>query len=137
MPVPRSEILLAVADPWLREALAGALRAESLRPREAGDGYSAWAEFLAVRGALDGVVADLDLPGLAGAALVRRLRRERPALPALLLANDLSPRLRARLAEEGIASARLPAPLAQLALRFALARRGARVPVARELRAAG
>ncbi|MCB1007441.1 MAG: response regulator [Acidobacteria bacterium] len=117
---PRN-VLIAVSDPWLRSALAAALRAESLRSHSAGDGYGAWACFLDARGEFDVVVADLALSGLSGLALVRRLRTVRPELRALLLADELMEPLRDALAEEGIAAARLPAPLAHLALRVEIA----------------
>ena len=45
----------------------------------------------------------------------------RPELRALLLTEDLPEALREALAEEGIAAAQLPAPLAHLALRTEIA----------------
>jgi DNA-binding response OmpR family regulator len=114
-------VLLALADPWLRAALQRALAGGGLGVRTAGDAYTAWALFLEGPDAHRMVVADLDLPGLSGPRLIRRLRGVRPWLPALLLCDELSDRLDGALAEEGIAAARLPAPLAHLARRIEMA----------------
>ena len=60
--------------------------------------------------ALAAVISDVVMPGLDGPALVRRLRAQRPGLPAILISGYAQESLRAALIDDGIAF--LPKPYA-------------------------
>jgi DNA-binding NarL/FixJ family response regulator len=78
-------VLLIDDHPIVRQGLAGVLAAEfhDLRIAEAADGVSAF-EKLTV-GAWDLVLLDLTLPGDGGLVVLRRIRREFPSIPVLVV----------------------------------------------------
>ena len=67
----------------MREALEAALRHASYEVREAGDGVTGVE--LALAGGLDLVLLDLVLPRRDGLEVLRRIRREDPALPVIVV----------------------------------------------------
>lgn len=90
---------ILIADPDHREALRlqAGLAAEGLLSECVPDGREA----LARAGGAEALIAEVDLPGLPGLDLVRRLRDRHPALPILLHAALAAPEDRARGLEAG------------------------------------
>ena len=76
-------LLLVEDEPVLREGLCDLLRGAGHRVLAAADGPAALEA--AAREAPDLVILDWMLPGMDGIEVCRRLRRERPAVPILLL----------------------------------------------------
>jgi DNA-binding response OmpR family regulator len=76
-------VLVIEDDLAIRRGMAAALRYASYEVREAGDGATG-AE-LAVVGDVDLVLLDLVLPRRDGIAVLRRIRREDPALPVIVV----------------------------------------------------
>jgi DNA-binding response OmpR family regulator len=78
-----ARLLLAEDDVGIREPLARALLREGYEVESVGDGTEAVERALA--GAPDLLVLDIGLPGLDGLEVCRRVRRERPDLPILMV----------------------------------------------------
>jgi DNA-binding response OmpR family regulator len=76
-------ILVIEDDLSIRRGMAAALRYASYEVREAGDGVSG--TDLALAGDLDLVLLDLVLPRRDGIEVLRRIRREEPALPVIVV----------------------------------------------------
>ncbi|MFL6198233.1 MAG: response regulator transcription factor [Thermoanaerobaculia bacterium] len=76
-------ILVVEDDLSIRRGMADALRYAGYEVREAGDGVTACE--LAAAGGLDLVLLDLVLPRRDGLEVLRRIRREDPALPAIVV----------------------------------------------------
>lgn len=79
----RLQVLVVDDDPMIREALGELLGTLGHEAREAESGEAALA-YLATGAAVDGVILDLNMPGLDGAATLRCLRRDWPGLPVLI-----------------------------------------------------
>lgn len=77
----RARVLIIEDDASIRAGLVSALRASGYAPLDAADGTRGLA--LALGDAIDLVLLDLMLPGLAGTALLAELRRARPTLPVI------------------------------------------------------
>ncbi|MDJ0387446.1 response regulator [Roseomonas sp. E05] len=77
-------ILLVDDAPQVRSVLAANLRDRGHAVEEAENGHAALA-LLAGPAAFDVLVSDLAMPGMDGLELLRRARRSRPGLPALLV----------------------------------------------------
>ncbi len=78
-----ARILLADDDPDLRDALAMTFEDAGHEVVAVGDGLAAWKRL----GEADLLVADVNMPGLDGFALVRRIREGGSELPVLLLTS--------------------------------------------------
>ncbi len=76
-------ILVIEDDLSIRRGMVDALRHASYAVREAGDGVTG-AE-MALAGDLDLVLLDLVMPGRDGIEVLRRIRREDPALPVIVV----------------------------------------------------
>jgi DNA-binding response OmpR family regulator len=76
-------ILVVEDDLAIRRGMADALRYASYEVKEAGDGVTACE--LAAAGGLDLVLLDLVLPRRDGLEVLRRIRREDPALPVIVV----------------------------------------------------
>jgi two-component system cell cycle sensor histidine kinase/response regulator CckA len=85
----------------VRKVIRNVLRAEGYTVLEAGDGLQAKIIFEQHPGSIDLLVGDVMMPGLGGPALVRKLRRERPLLPVLLISGFADPNV---IADEGLAT---------------------------------
>jgi signal transduction histidine kinase/CheY-like chemotaxis protein len=85
--MPAAAILLVVKDALLGPALAGFLREQGHQVREC-PGAEAALVLIHTLPRLTLVIAETDLPGMDGAALILNLRQERPGLPALLIGGD-------------------------------------------------
>jgi len=81
--MPSRTILVIEDDLAIRRGMVAALRYASYEVREAGDGVTG-AE-LALAGGLDLVLLDLVLPRWDGIEVLRRIRREEPALPVIVV----------------------------------------------------
>jgi DNA-binding response OmpR family regulator len=81
-PAPRT-VLVVEDDLAIRRGVADALRYAGFSVREAGDGASG--ALAAVAEGVDLVLLDLVLPRLDGLEVLRRLRRESPTLPVIVL----------------------------------------------------
>ncbi len=81
--MPQRTILVIEDDVAIRRGMVAALRHASFAVREAGDG-AAGGE-LALGGEIDLVLLDLVLPLVDGLEVLRRIRREEPALPVILV----------------------------------------------------
>lgn len=90
---------ILIADPDVREALRlqTGLAAEGFLTERVSDGPAAEARILSV----EALVAEVDLPGLSGLDLVRRLRARQVATPVLFHAARATPEERARGLEAG------------------------------------
>jgi two-component system, OmpR family, alkaline phosphatase synthesis response regulator PhoP len=82
-PMSPRVILVIEDDLSIRRGMAAALRYASYEVREAGDGVTG--SDLAVTGELDLVLLDLALPRRDGIEVLRRIRREDPALPVIVV----------------------------------------------------
>src|SRR6186997_1945488 len=84
-PSPMNErvILVIEDDLSIRRGMVDALRHASYSVREAGDGVTG--SELALAGGLDLVLLDLVLPRRDGIEVLRRIRREDPALPLIVV----------------------------------------------------
>lgn len=93
-------VVLVVDDCPVNRALVGtSLRREGYRIVEAGDGLAGLAAIQRERPAL--AIVDLMMPGVDGAEMIRRLRREEGAeLPAILLLTALGEEDASRRAQE-------------------------------------
>jgi DNA-binding response OmpR family regulator len=78
-----ARVMLAEDDAGIREPMARALRREGYDVEPVADGEEAARRALADDLAL--LVLDIGLPGLDGLEVCRRVRRERPALPILIV----------------------------------------------------
>jgi len=76
-------ILVVEDDPAIRAGLVDALTLEGYDVREAADGDAAVTTALA--GSFDLVLLDLMLPGRGGLEVLEDVRRDRPALPVIIL----------------------------------------------------
>lgn len=83
MHVSEHTILVVEDDPHLREALAVALEAAGHAVVKAGDGSEALRVLAAAR--VDLVVTDVQMAPMDGPELLRRMRREHPQLPVILM----------------------------------------------------
>ena len=81
--MPPRTILVIEDDLAIRRGMVAALRYASYEVREAGDGLTG-AE-LALAGGLDLVLLDLVLPRCDGIEVLRRIRREEPGLPVIVV----------------------------------------------------
>ncbi|HEY7216493.1 MAG TPA: response regulator transcription factor [Thermoanaerobaculia bacterium] len=81
--MPAPVILVIEDDLSIRRGMTAALRYASYEVREAGDGVTG--SELAVAGDLDLVLLDLVLPRRDGIEVLRRIRREDPALPVIVV----------------------------------------------------
>jgi two-component system, OmpR family, alkaline phosphatase synthesis response regulator PhoP len=81
--MPSPVILVIEDDLSIRRGMAAALRYASYEVREAGDGVTG--SELAVAGDLDLVLLDLVLPRRDGIEVLRRIRREDPGLPVIVV----------------------------------------------------
>lgn len=79
----RRRILVIEDDPAIREGLVDALRAAGYDTIEAADGLDGLSA--ALGSTCDLLLLDLVLPGLDGVEILRRLKRDRPALPVIVL----------------------------------------------------
>jgi DNA-binding response OmpR family regulator len=82
-PVTARVILVVEDDLSIRRGMADALRYAEYEVREAGDGVTACE--LTAAGGLDLVLLDLVLPRRDGLEVLRRIRREDPALPVIVV----------------------------------------------------
>jgi ribonuclease P protein subunit RPR2 len=124
-------ILLVDDEPALRELLRVTFEGAEVAVVEAASGEDALAELS--RGLPDVVVLDLHMPGIAGADLCRRLRREEAtrALPIVVLTGADGPELaRAHRSGADAVISKPFSPLELLALVERLAGRPARTPSA-------
>jgi DNA-binding response OmpR family regulator len=78
-----ARVLVVEDEPGIVDFVRRGLEAEGLRVQTAHDGIEG--ERLALRGSFDLVVLDLMLPGRGGLEILTTLRRERPALPVIVL----------------------------------------------------
>ena len=81
--MPPPAILVVDDDPALRRALARILEGEGFGCFEAADGESALDLMRAYELGL--VVLDYSMPGMDGASVMRRMRRELPRTPATVM----------------------------------------------------
>jgi CheY-like chemotaxis protein len=103
-PAPwRSDATVLVVDdePGVISVASRMLASAGLRVRVARDGREALALHRAERGAIDLVLLDLNMPGLAGDAVFRALRAEEPGLRILLSSGYAERDALARLADAG------------------------------------
>lgn len=104
-------VLLVDDEAMVRDLAARALRHRGWEVLACDSAESALAAFESDPPlALAAVISDVVMPGLDGPALVRRLRAQRPELPAILISGYAQESLRAALTEDGIAF--LPKPYA-------------------------
>ena len=83
------KVLLAEDDPLVAGTLLDLLEAEGHRVAHAPDGAAALGLWASAGGSgFDALVTDLDMPRLGGAALVARLRAQRPDLPVVVLSAN-------------------------------------------------
>lgn len=94
-------VLVVEDESGVRKVIRNVLRAEGYTVLEAGDGLQAKIIFEQHPGSIDLLVGDVMMPGLGGPALVRKLRRERPLLPVLLISGFADPNV---IADEGLAT---------------------------------
>src|ERR1700756_5693762 len=78
-----SRVLVVEDEPGIVDFVRRGLEAEGFVVETALDGLEG--ERLALRGAFDAVVLDLMLPGRSGLEILQALRREKPALPVIVL----------------------------------------------------
>jgi two-component system copper resistance phosphate regulon response regulator CusR len=76
-------VLVVEDEPGIVDFVRRGLEAEGFAVETALDGLEG--ERLALRGAFDAVVLDLMLPGRGGLEILQTLRREKPALPVIVL----------------------------------------------------
>jgi two-component system copper resistance phosphate regulon response regulator CusR len=76
-------VLVVEDEPGIVDFVRRGLEAEGFAVEAALDGLEG--ERLALRGAFDAVVLDLMLPSRSGLEILRTLRREKPALPVIVL----------------------------------------------------
>jgi DNA-binding response OmpR family regulator len=76
-------VLVVDDEPGIVDFLCRGLEAEGFAVEAALDGVEG--ERLALRGGFDAVVLDLMLPGRSGLEILESLRREKPALPVIVL----------------------------------------------------
>lgn len=79
----KRRILLAEDDSFTREGLTDLLEAEGYEVTAARDGSDAWRRFQLMNPDL--VLLDLMMPGLSGYEVLRKIRKDHPRLPVLLL----------------------------------------------------
>lgn len=85
-PTPAGSLVLVVDDePAMRMLVSRQLTSQGYRVLVAPDGAAALE--MAVEHAPDLVLADLNMPVMGGAELLRRLRKKRPGLPILLMSG--------------------------------------------------
>ena len=94
-------VLVVEDESGVRKVIRNVLRAEGYTVLEAGDGLQAKIIFEQHPGTIDLLVGDVMMPGLGGAGLVRKLRKERPLLPVLLISGLADPGI---IAAEGLAT---------------------------------
>ncbi len=116
-------ILIAEEHSLFREGLKQVLEKRGLTV--AGEAESGAATLEMIRsGVFDLVLLDLSMPGLGGLEVLRRLKRQRPALPVIVLGmhpeNQYAPRA-FRLGASGVLSKRVGAAEIESAIRKALA----------------
>ena len=88
LPRGSEAILMAEDDTAIRQMLAATLRRLGYTVAEAGSGDEAWGIWERRAQAFDLLVTDMVMPGeLDGAGLAARLRRQRPALPVLIMSG--------------------------------------------------
>lgn len=78
-----ARVLIVEDDPDLREALVDTLEMAGCSVCAAEDGEAALA--LLARETVDMVVSDVNMPGIDGIELLKRIRQEQPQLPVLLI----------------------------------------------------
>jgi len=84
MEEPRHTSLLVDDDQSIRKSVGDMLARSGYEVVSAGDGESALAA-LNEHGSIDVVIADYRLPGMDGIQLVRQLKEQLPALPAVIM----------------------------------------------------
>ncbi len=84
-------VLLVEDEPALRRVAAKALRGAGWQVGEAESAEAALAWLAGGKAHPDLLVADIALPGMDGPALLSKLRRERPGLPAILVSGYAAP----------------------------------------------
>ncbi len=94
-------VLVVEDESGVRKVIRNVLRAEGYTVLEAGDGLQAKIIFEQHPGNIDLLVGDVMMPGLGGAGLVRKLRKEQPLLPVLLISGFADPN---SIADEGLAT---------------------------------
>ncbi len=83
-------VLIVDDEPALRRAYERLVEGMGMEPVTAGDGAEAVALFQEAPGGFAAVVLDVELPGLRGTEVLRRLRARRPDIP-VILATGLPP----------------------------------------------
>jgi predicted ATPase/signal transduction histidine kinase/GAF domain-containing protein/ActR/RegA family two-component response regulator len=124
MPLPRGngERVLLVEDEASLLALAAEVLARlGYEPVSFSDSYAALAAFNAEPGSFDVVITDDVMPGLTGTALAKRLRRQRPDLPIVLVSGYSDPNLTEQTLAAGI-TALLAKPVQSRQIATTLAR---------------
>lgn len=79
--------LVADDDPFVSEMLAEILQSEGCAVQTAGDGCEAYNKFLADPN-IDIIISDMNMPGMNGLQLIRRLRDENVDVPIVILTGD-------------------------------------------------
>src|SRR5437660_10919946 len=82
-PLTAATVLVVEDEPGIVDFVRRGLEAEGFSVQTAQDGIAG--ERLALKGTFDLVVLDLMLPGRGGMEILATLRRERPALPVIVL----------------------------------------------------
>ena len=80
-------VLVADDDPFVSEMLAEILQSEGCAVQTAGDGCEAYNKFLADPD-IDIIISDMNMPGMNGLQLIRKLRDENVDVPIVILTGD-------------------------------------------------
>ena len=79
--------LIADDDPFVSEMLAEILQAEGCAVQTAGDGCEAYNKFHAAPD-INVIISDMNMPGMNGLQLIRKLRDENVDVPIVILTGD-------------------------------------------------
>lgn len=79
--------LIADDDPFVSEMLAEILQSEGCAVQTAGDGCEAYNKFHAAPD-INIIISDMNMPGMNGLQLIRKLRDENVDVPIVILTGD-------------------------------------------------
>jgi CheY-like chemotaxis protein len=87
-PAPRPHVLVIDDDPVVREVAVRRLRVRGHQVTAVGDGLAALAEAAGRR--LEIVIVDLEMPGMGGLEVIRRLREEQPLARVVVMTSHVA-----------------------------------------------